>query len=90
MSKSIEQKVFEEFPEFCEECSLLSADELKNRISGLATGAEDTRNAREEDEELANARELANGLNAPYVDALKALRLKTRYLIQLLKEKGGA
>ena len=51
---------------------------------------EETLMARDKDEELESAKEVAKELGAPYNDTIKALKLKTAYLHILLEEKGGS
>jgi hypothetical protein len=38
---------------------------------------------------LEEAKNQVSELSAPYRDAKKVIRLKTRYIISLIKEKGG-
>lgn len=88
--KSLQEKIQAEMPEFVGEVSALSSDQLNGRLAKLAKDAEANEQAKEDDEELEEAHTHASELGAPYRDAKKALRLKTRYIISLLKEKGGA
>ncbi len=90
MKKSVEQKVKEELPEFAQEVETLSTAQINTRLSTLAKDAEAVQDAKEEDEELDDAKATARGLAAPYNDAKKVLRLKTRYLIKTLKDRGVA
>lgn len=89
MKKAIEQIIKENHPEFMEEVVGLSIEHLNNRLAQLAKDAEATEEAKEADEELKEAREKASGLAAPYRDAKKAIGLKSKYLVKLVKEKGG-
>jgi hypothetical protein len=84
--KSIVQKQFPEFPEVVDGLSL---EDLEKRISTYAKEAENIEDAKEADEGLAAAKDQVAELSAPYKDAKKAIRLKIRYLIQLVKDKGG-
>lgn len=88
-TKNIVEVVQKEMPEFADECNSLSVSDLESRLSQCAKDTEATRDAKEGDEELEEAQACATGLGAPYRDAIKALRLKSRYLIALIKEKGG-
>ncbi len=87
--KSLQEKVHEEMPEFAAEVAGLAVQDLNNRLAALAKGAEENEQAQEDDEELEQARAEASELAAPYRDAKKALRLRSRYVISLIREKGG-
>lgn len=88
--KSIETQVQEQLPDFAGEVAGLSVQELNARLSELAKAREQNSDAKEEDEELENVRKVVSELSAPYRDAEKALKLKSRYLIKLIDEKGGS
>lgn len=87
--KSVMEKVQEEYPEFAAEVMGLAADKLNNRLATLAKYAEENEDAKEKDKELSDAQSLASELSAPYKDTKKAIRLKSRFVIGLLKEKGA-
>ncbi len=89
MKQSVTEKVQKEMPEFAEEVNALSVDQLNNRLAQCAKDAETIAQTQEEDQELETARATATALNAPYIDGKKAIRLKSRYIIALIKEKGG-
>jgi len=88
--KSIQQKVQEEMPEFASEVAGLSVSDLNNRLAQLAKDSEVNEQAQEDDEGLEKARAEAAEMASPYKDAKKAIRLRSRYVIGLIKEKGGA
>lgn len=87
--KSLQQKVQEEMPEFAGEVAGLSVDQLNTRLANLAKDGEKNEEAKEDDEDLEKAHAEAKELGAPYRDAKKAIRLRSRYIIALIKEKGG-
>lgn len=87
--KTIQEVVQTEFPEFFSEVAGLSTDQLNNRLATLAKNLEESETAKEEDEELEEAKATATELGAPYRDAKKALRVKSKFIIGLLKEKGA-
>lgn len=87
--KDIRTIVQKQFPEFPEVVDGLSTEDLEKRISSYAKEAENVEDAKEADEALNEAKDQVAEFSAPYKDAKKAIRLKIRYLIQLLKEKGG-
>lgn len=87
--KSVQEKVQTEFPEFATEVAVLSVDQLNNRLATLAKNLEESETAKENDSDLESAQATAAELSAPYKDAKKAIRLKTKYVISLLTDKGA-
>lgn len=87
--KSPLEKLREEQPSFVDEVVGLSVDQLNNRLARLAKDAELNEEAKEDDEDLAKAQAEASELSAPYKDAKKMIRLKSRFIISLIKDKGG-
>lgn len=79
-----------EYPEFATEVAGLSADQLNNRLATLAKNLEESETSKENDQGLEEAKALAVELGAPYRDAKKAIRQKTKYVIALLSDKGAA
>lgn len=88
--KTFTQKVQEEMPEFANEVAGLAVSDLNGRLAVLAKANEENEQLKENDEDLIAAKNEASELAAPFRDAKKALRLKTRYVVALIKEKGGA
>ena len=88
--KSVREKVEKDYPEFSTEVAGLSIDELNSKLASLAKGLEDSENHKDDNEDLNNAKALASELAAPYRDVKKAVQLKSKYVIALLREKGGA
>lgn len=88
--KSVQEKVQAEFPEFANELGGASVDQLNTRLANLAKALEESESAKEADEELERAQALVGELGAPYKDVKKAVRLKTKYVISLLRDKGAA
>lgn len=84
------QKLTKENPEFVAEVGGLSVEQLNARLAQLAKDGEAVEDAKEADEALEVAKAEASDLAAPYRDAKKAIRLKGRYVISLIREKGGA
>lgn len=87
--KSLDEKMKEEQPEFVGEVIGLSVDQLNARLAELAKAAEWNEQAKEDDEDLAEKQAAAAEAGAQYRDAKKAIRLKSRYLIKLIQDKGG-
>lgn len=88
--KTILTQMTESNPEFVDETSSLDVAGLNGRLAQLAKDMEDLRDAQEADEALETAKQQSTELGAPYRDGKKAIGLKSRYLVSLLKEKGGA
>lgn len=86
---TFEGKVQKEFPEFTNEVAGLDVQSLKNRIATYARELSESEEAQENDEALLAAKAEAKELGAPYRDVKKAVATKTRYLLSLIKEKGG-
>lgn len=87
--EDIKTKVQKEFPDFTEVVDGLSIEQLEKRLSSYAKEGEAVETARENDEALQDAKDLVAELSGPYKDAKKAIRLKTKYIISLIEEKGG-
>jgi hypothetical protein len=87
--KSIQERVQKEIPEFAEVVAGLSVAELEQRLASEAKNAERIEEAKENDQALEEAKNQVAEYSAPYRDAKKVVRLKSRYLISLIKEKGG-
>lgn len=87
--KSVQVVVQEEYPDFANEVAGLAEGDLNNRLAGLAKALEQSETAKEDDAALEDAKELATELGAPYKDAKKAIRMKSKYIIALLKDKGA-
>lgn len=86
---NVMQKVQKEMPEFTAETAGLSVDQLNARLAQLAKDGEGVEEAKESDEALEDAKDTVSACSGPYRDAKKAIRLKQRYIIGLIKEKGG-
>lgn len=87
--QSVQDKVAKDLPEFADAVVGLSVDELNARLSQCAKDAETIRDQKEEDEELEQARAQVAEFAGPYNEGLRITRLKIRYLISLINEKGG-
>lgn len=87
--KDVRTKAQKQIPDFVEVVDALGLDDLEKRLNTLAKQAEEVETAKDEDENLEEAKSVVRELNSPYTDAKKAIRLKTKYLIQLIGEKGG-
>jgi hypothetical protein len=89
--EKLEGKVFK-LPggkEFKEEVDSLSIAQLESRITTMQKGLEESEEHREANEPLRRAKDEVAELNGPYNDVRKAVKIKTKYIIQLLRSKGG-
>ena len=89
--EKLEGKVFK-LPggkEFKEEVDSLGVDALEERIVNMQKGLDESRAHKEENIALRNAKDEVAELNGPYSDVEKAVKIKTKYIIELIKEKGG-
>lgn len=87
----LEAKVFK-LPggkEFKEEVDTLSIAQLEDRVVALQKGLDESRVHKEENIALKNAKDEVAELSGPYNDVEKAVKVKTKYIIELIKEKGG-
>lgn len=87
---SVKDKVYKKHPLFVEEVQGLNIEQLEARIVGLQKGLEESEAHREANEELKNARDAYATLRGPYDDVRNAVKLKTRFIVELIREKGGA
>jgi hypothetical protein len=87
--RSFVEKVQIEMPEFVGEVQGLSVDDLNGRLAVIAKAQQENDENQENDEELAAAKLNAKELGDAYREPRKALRTKTKYLVLLIKEKGG-
>ncbi len=86
---SVDQKVREEFPEFVAEVSSLETDALNGRLAQLSKALSDNEDAKDNDEELEQAKERASFLGSAYRDTAKAIKLKRRFITGMIRERGG-
>lgn len=85
MKHEAKLKLEKEQPEFVAEVSGLSVQDLDARLAQLAKDIQAVEDAKDADEDLAANREQVKILAAPYSEAKKALRLKTSYIVDLVK-----
>lgn len=86
--KTIIEKVQASHPVFCKEVDNLSLSDLKQRIVSLQQSLQQSEEAKNADESYQQTKFAAKEMAAPYSDIRKAVKLKTQYIIELLKEKG--
>lgn len=89
--KRAKKKTFEDKnPEFVSEVVGMSVADLEKRVSTLAKGISDTEEAEKNDAGLNDAKAEVKEMKAPYTDAKKDAKAKMKYVIKLIREKGGA
>lgn len=88
MPKPIEQKIKEDHPEFFDTCQTLTEADIDARLAQMAKDSEAITEAAGNDKELKETKEKASYLVAPYREAQNVLKLKLRYLVKLLKDRG--
>lgn len=88
MKKSVSETVESEYKEFSAEVYNLPAADLRNRIAGLQQALEESEAHKEANESLIEARNEVSLLSGPYKDVKKAVKLKTKYLLELLSTRG--
>lgn len=83
----MKKKVEKNYPEFVDAISGLSLGELKEKLLRYTFESEKVQRAKEADEKLQEAAELKSELEAPYKSALDAIKLKSRYIMELIGEE---
>jgi hypothetical protein len=87
--RTLLEKIETEFPEFQSEVVGLAIPQLDKRISDMQKDLQDSEEHKSANEALENARKEVAELAGPYTDVKKAIGLKTKYLVSLIREKGG-
>ncbi len=82
-------KVEKEMPEFYTEVVGLGIQDLKNRIATYTKELDESEEHRKANDDLKSAKAEVKELNGPYNDVKKAVHLKNKFLVSLIKEKGG-
>jgi FtsZ-binding cell division protein ZapB len=86
---ALKTKAQKDYPEFTDGVDNLQLAELEANMLRLAKYREETEMAKKKDQALEKAKEMAKELQAPYNDALKALKIKMAYLGILIQERKG-
>lgn len=91
-TKSLLEKIDEKYPEYAGEVMGLDVAGLDKRIAELQKTLEDAAQFQEEKNGEAMKKLSADlkDLRADYGDVKKAVALKTKFLVSLVREKGGA
>lgn len=75
--------------EFKEEVDTLSIATLEARITKMQKDLDESEEHRKNNEALIQVKNEKAELEGPYNDVKKAVQVKTKYIIELIKEKGG-
>lgn len=75
--------------EFKEEVDRLTIPQLEARIANMQKQLEDSEAHKEQNVPLQDAKAVVKELSGPYNDVKKAVKTKTKYIIALIREKGG-
>lgn len=86
---ALKTKAQKDYPEFTDGVDNLKLAELEANLLRLAKYREETEMAKKKDSALERAKETIKELQAPYNDALKALKVKMGYLNLLIQERKG-
>ncbi len=85
---SVKEKAQKDYPDFTIEVDTLSVEQLEDRIVGMQKALEESEEHKENNKDLKASRAAVLELSGPYRDIKKAVRLKTKYILELLAEKG--
>lgn len=90
--KTLADKVENKYPGYPAEVIGLSVQQLEKRIADMQKGLEDAANFQEEKngEAIRSLGAQLKDLKDDYNDVKKAVVLKTKFLVSLVREKGGA
>lgn len=87
--KTVQEIVHDEYPEFVETIIRMGVPELDKRLNQYAKEDEEISDSLENNETIKSLKEQVSEATGPFRDAKKANRLKRKYIISLIKEKGG-
>lgn len=85
---SDQTKTQKEYPDFCNEVNALTPDQLKARIVALQQALSESEEHKADNMDLRDAKHLVSELAVPYRDVRKAVKAKTAYIIELLRNQG--
>lgn len=87
--KTFAEKMQGTDPEFCDDVQGLNVAQLEARLSLYAKESQKNDEAKAIDKDLKLAKDQAREFGAPYRETAKALRMKNKYIVQLIRDKGG-
>jgi len=81
-------KTQKEYPDFCNEVNSLTSEQLKARIVQLQQALSESEEHKNSNEVLQAAKAEIKELSGPYRDVKKAVKSKTAYILELLRNQG--
>lgn len=87
--KSYKEIIEKDYPEFADTVLGMTVEQLNSRLAQHAKDLDQIDEAKDNDIKRMETQELLKEINAPYNDAKKLFKLKNKYIINLIKEKGG-
>lgn len=88
-SEKLEKKFKDIDEEWRDKVAALSAVEVKAVLAELAYNENENQKAKEEDQDLASKKESYDSAAEGYKEATKSNKLKTKYALKVLSDKGG-
>lgn len=88
-NEKFQKKMSKDYPDFVDAMEGLSATDLEGNLCLYSKYNQDTQVAKENDVDLNAAKEKVSELSGPYNDALKALKMKLKYINMLINELKG-
>jgi hypothetical protein len=88
-NEKFQKKMIKDYPEFVDALEGLEVKDLEENLQIYCKYDQDTRLEKETKKEILDAQEKLKELVGPYNDALKALKMKLKYINMLINEKKG-
>ncbi len=89
-AKTTYDKVNELDPNFTSEVYSLRDDQLNEKLASMAKHRAEIEEAKSEDVELKSLRESLKVAGETYSEPLKGIKLKTKLIVEILKDRGKA
>lgn len=87
-ASTLYDKVNKVDPEFASSVHTMTDDELKNKLMHLNKYESEMEDAKQNDQELREAKERVKVAMESYREPLKASKLKRKFILQILSERG--
>ena len=86
--KTLADKINEIDPNFVTEVYSMRDADLDTKLATMAKARSETEEAQKADVDIITAKAGLKTLNETYTEPLKALKLKTKFIVQILKDRG--
>ena len=86
---TFEQKMEKEDPEFTDSVQSLTTQQLEARIANYQKELQDSEEHKANNTALRDAKRELDTIAGPYRDVRKSIQKKTRYIISMIRAKGG-